>query len=231
MYLNKNIKLVIPAYNEAESIALVINAVPKNICTEIIVTDNNSKDDTAAIANACGATVLFEKNAGYGNACLKGLDYIRQQGGCDVVVFLDADFSDYPDEMQKIITPIIEGKADMVIGSRIKKLREPGSMTPQQVFGNWLAVTLIKIFFKHQFTDLGPFRAITWEALEKIKMVDKNYGWTVEMQVKAVKHQLRCVNVPVKYRHRAGGVSKVSGSIKGSIMAGYKIIKTIFKYA
>ena len=231
MYLNKNIKLVIPAYNEAESIALVLNAIPKGICTEIIVTDNNSTDATTAIAKACGATVLFEKNAGYGNACLKGLQHIRDNGGCDIVVFLDADFSDYPSDLPTIVSPIIFGEADMVIGSRIKSLRLPGSMTPQQVFGNWLAVTLIKLIFKHKFLDLGPFRAITWQALEKINMVDKNYGWTVEMQIKAVKHKMRCLNVPVNYRNRVGGVSKVSGSIKGSILAGYKIIKTIFKYA
>ncbi len=231
MQVFKNIKLIIPAYNEAHSIGLVLQAIPVNICTEIIVCNNNSTDETAAIAEANNATVLFEKKAGYGMACLKGLEYIRETGGCDIVVFLDGDFSDYPDELEKIIDPILCNKADLVIGSRVKALRTANSMTAQQVFGNWLAVTLIKIFFKHTYLDLGPFRAITWQALEKIQMQDTNYGWTVEMQVKAVKHNLRSVNVPVKYRHRAGGVSKVSGSLKGSILAGYKIIKTIFKYA
>ncbi len=228
---NKIIKLIIPAINEEESIGLVIISIPKGICSEIIVIDNNSNDNTASIAKHQGATVLLQKLPGYGNACLKGLEYIRTTGGCDIVVFLDGDFSDYPEELQKLLMPILDGKADMVIGSRIKALRETGSMTPQQVFGNWLAVFLIRLFFRHRFTDLGPFRAITWEALERLKMEDKNYGWTVEMQVKAVKAKLRCVNIPVKYRKRAGGESKVSGTIKGSVLAGIKIIKTIFKYA
>lgn len=227
---NKIIKLVIPAINEQESIGLVINAIPKGICTEIIVVDNNSIDHTAAIAKQHGATVLLQKLPGYGNACLKGLAYIKESG-CDIVVFLDGDFSDYPEELPKLLKPILAGEADMVIGSRIKSLREPGSMTPQQVFGNWLAVFLIRIFFRHRFTDLGPFRAITWQALEEINMEDKTYGWTVEMQVKAVKAKLRCINIPVRYRKRAGGESKVSGTIKGSVLAGIKIIKTIFKYA
>ncbi|MBX9734924.1 MAG: glycosyltransferase family 2 protein [Chitinophagaceae bacterium] len=230
MHISSNIKVIIPAYNEEGSIALVVNDLPKHLCNEIIVTDNNSNDNTANAAKLVGATVLFEKKPGYGAACLKAIDYIKQKGGCDIVVFIDGDFSDHPEEMEKIIEPIIAGDADMVIGSRIKALRERGSMTPQQVFGNWLAVTLIKIFMRHQYTDLGPFRAITWNALEKINMIDTNYGWTVEMQVKAVKHKLRYREVPVRYRNRAAGYSKVSGSIKGSILAGYKIIKTIFKY-
>ena len=231
MYHNKIIKLIIPAVNEEKSIALVLNAIPKGICNEIIVVDNNSDDNTAAVAKANGATVLFEKISGYGITCLKGLDYIRENGGCDIVVFLDGDYSDYPEDIDHLLTPIIFEKIDMVIGSRVKNLRKPGSMTPQQVFGNWLAVFLIRLFFKHRFTDLGPFRAITWKALEELKMEDKNFGWTVEMQVKAVKHKLVCLNVPVKYKNRAGGDSKVSGTLKGSVLAGIKIIKTIFKYA
>ena len=231
MYNNKIIKLVIPAINEEKSIGLVLQAIPSGICTELIVVDNNSDDNTAAIAKENGATVILQKLPGYGNACLKGLEYIRENGGCDIVVFLDGDFSDHPEELPKLLAPILNGNADMVIGSRIKQLREAGSMTPQQVFGNWLAVFLIRILFRHRFTDLGPFRAITWQALEKLKMEDKNYGWTVEMQVKAVKEKLRCVNIPVRYRKRAGGESKVSGTVKGSVLAGIKIIKTIFKYA
>ncbi|GHV06589.1 MAG: glycosyltransferase family 2 protein [Sediminibacterium sp.] len=230
MHNAPNIKVIIPAYNEEGSIALVVKALPKQLCNEIIVTDNNSNDNTTNAAKLAGATVLFEKKPGYGAACLKAIDYVRQTGGCDIVVFIDGDFSDHPEEMEKIIAPIIAGDADMVIGSRIKALRERGSMTPQQVFGNWLAVTLIKLFMGRQYTDLGPFRAITWNALEKINMIDTNYGWTVEMQVKAIKHKLRYKEVPVRYRNRAAGYSKVSGSIKGSILAGYKIIKTIFKY-
>jgi len=231
MYHNKIIKLIIPAVNEEKSIALVLNAIPKGICTEIIVVDNNSDDQTAAVAKANGATVLFEKTPGYGITCLKGLDYLRKTGGCDIVVFLDGDYSDYPEDLDLLLTPIIFEKVDMVIGSRVKELRKPGSMKPQQVFGNWLAVFLIRLFFNHSFTDLGPFRAIKWSALEELKMEDKNYGWTVEMQVKAVKHKLVCLNVPVKYKNRAGGESKVSGTLKGSVLAGFKIIKTIFKYA
>ena len=231
MYHNKIIKLVIPAVNEEQSIELVLNAIPVGICSEVIVIDNNSTDSTALTAKANGATVLLEKTSGYGITCLKGLDYIRDNGGCDIVVFLDGDYSDYPEDLEHLLTPIIFEKVDMVIGSRIKKLRQPGSMTPQQVFGNWLAVFLIRIFFKHRYLDLGPFRAIRWDALEKLKMEDKNFGWTVEMQIKAVKQKLVCVNVPVKYKKRAGGVSKVSGSLKGSLLAGIKIIKTIFKYA
>ena len=231
MYHNKIIKLLIPAVNEEKSIALVLNAIPKGICTEIIVVDNNSDDETAAVAKGNGATVLFEKTPGYGVTCLKGLDYIRETGGCNIVVFLDGDYSDYPEDLDHLLTPIIFEKVDLVIGSRVKELRKPGSMTPQQVFGNWLAVFLIRIFFNHSFTDLGPFRAIKWSALEELKMEDKNYGWTVEMQVKAVKHKLVCLYVPVKYKNRAGGESKVSGTLKGSVLAGIKIIKTIFKYA
>ena len=231
MYHNKIIKLIIPAVNEEKSIALVLSTIPRGICTEIIVVDNNSDDHTTAIAKTNGATVLFEKIPGYGVTCLKGLDYIRDTGGCDIVVFLDGDYSDYPEDLDLLLSPIIFEKVDMVIGSRVKELRKPGSMTPQQVFGNWLAVFLIRVFFNHSFTDLGPFRAIKWSALEELKMEDKNYGWTVEMQVKAVKHKLVCLNVPVKYKNRAGGESKVSGTLKGSVLAGIKIIKTIFKYA
>lgn len=226
----KNIQLIIPAYNEAASIGLVVKDVPTGLVQQIIVVNNNSSDDTVVVAQAAGATVLTETRRGYGQACLTGLDYVKQNGGCDIVVFIDGDYSDHPQEMGALLQPILNGSADMVIGCRTKANREPGSMTPQQVFGNWLAVFLIRLLFKHRYTDLGPFRAITWEALEKINMQDTNYGWTVEMQVKALKLGLRCVDVPVHYRRRIG-VSKISGTVKGTIMAGYKIIKTIFKYA
>lgn len=230
MSATKNIQLIIPAYNEADSIGWVVKDVPVGLVQQVIVVNNNSSDNTVAVAHAAGATVLTETSRGYGQACLTGLDYIKQNGGCDIVVFIDGDYSDHPEEMRAVLQPILDGKADMVIGCRTKSYREPGSMTPQQVFGNWLAVFLIRLLFKHRYTDLGPFRAITWEALEKINMQDTNYGWTVEMQVKALKLGLRCVDVPVHYRKRIG-VSKISGTVKGTIMAGYKIIKTIFKYA
>ncbi|MBC7651807.1 MAG: glycosyltransferase family 2 protein [Deinococcales bacterium] len=230
MYQNKIIKVVIPAYNEAESIGLVLHDIPAFV-DEVIVVNNNSSDTTYNAAKLGGATVLNETRKGYGSACLKGLQYIADTNGCDIVVFIDADYSDHPEEMPMLLEPIVSNNMAMVIGSRAMGNREPGSMTPQQVFGNKLAVFLIKMFFKYQFTDLGPFRAITWQALQQINMVDTNYGWTVEMQVKALKLQLVCTEVPVSYRKRTLGVSKVSGTIKGSLMAGYKIIKTIFKYA
>jgi glycosyltransferase involved in cell wall biosynthesis len=226
----KNIKVIIPAYNEAQSIGLVLKDIPAGLVTEVIVVNNNSTDNTVAAAEKGGATVLTEMQRGYGKACLTGLDYVRQQGGCDITVFIDGDYSDHPDEMYKVLEPILNNTADMVIGCRIKSKRDAGSMTPQQVFGNWLAVFLIRLLFRHRFTDLGPFRAITWQALEKINMQDTNYGWTVEMQVKAVKLKLRCADVPVSYRRRIG-ISKISGTVKGAVLAGYKIIKTIFKYA
>jgi glycosyltransferase involved in cell wall biosynthesis len=230
MTLVKNIKVIIPAYNEEQSIGLVLRDIPAGLVTEVIVVNNNSTDNTVAAAEKAGATVLTETQRGYGKACLTGLDYVRQQGGCDIVVFIDGDYSDHPDEMYKVLAPILNNTADMVIGCRVKSKRDAGSMTPQQVFGNWLAVFLVRLLFRHRYTDLGPFRTITWEALEKINMQDTNYGWTVEMQVKAVKLKLRCTDVPVSYRRRIG-VSKISGTIKGTVLAGYKIIKTIFKYA
>jgi glycosyltransferase involved in cell wall biosynthesis len=230
MDLAHNIKVIIPAYNEEQSIALVLKDIPAHLITEAIVVNNNSTDNTVSMAQKAGATVLTELRRGYGQACLTGLDYIKQNGGCDIVVFIDGDYSDHPDEMGAVLQPILNGSADMTIGCRTKSNREPGSMTPQQVFGNWLAVLLIRLLFRHRYSDLGPFRAITWQALEKINMQDTNYGWTVEMQVKAVKLGLRCADVPVHYRKRIG-VSKISGTIKGTILAGYKIIKTIFKYA
>ena len=230
MYQNKIVKVVIPAYNEEQSIGLVLRDIPAFV-DEVVVVNNNSSDDTFNAAKRGGATVLTETRKGYGSACLKGLEYISASSGCDIVVFIDADYSDHPEEMEMLLQPILNNNIDMVIGSRALGNKEPRSMTPQQVFGNKLAVFLIKLFFKHQFTDLGPFRAITWKGLQAIKMVDTNYGWTVEMQVKALKHKLSCAEIPVSYRKRTLGVSKVSGTLKGSLMAGYKIIKTIFKYA
>jgi glycosyltransferase involved in cell wall biosynthesis len=224
------IKVIIPAFNEQDAIANVVNEIPK-IVDEIIVVSNNSKDNTELNAKNAGATVLKEHRKGYGFACLKGMDYIRNQKILpEIIVFLDGDYSDYPAQLIEIIDPIIKDDIDFVIGSRVKRLRETGAMTPQQVFGNWLATFLMTLLFKAKFTDLGPFRAIKYQKLLALKMVDKTYGWTVEMQLKVLKQKLRYVEIPVKYKNRIG-VSKVSGTIKGTIFAGVKILGWIFKYS
>ena len=225
----RNVKVIIPAFNEEEAIANVINEIPDSV-SEIIVVDNNSTDQTSIVASKAGATVLKETRKGYGYACLKGLDYIANLNeSIDIVVFLDGDYSDYPEELTKIITPIIDENIDFVIGARVKELRESGSMTPQQVFGNWLATFLMKIFFKSTFSDLGPFRAMKYDKLVALQMEDKTYGWTVEMQLKVLKQKMSYREIPVRYKNRIG-VSKVSGTLKGTIMAGIKIIGWILKY-
>tara|TARA_B110000091_G_scaffold141109_1_gene150746 strand:- start:199 stop:891 length:693 start_codon:yes stop_codon:yes gene_type:complete len=224
------IKVIIPAYNEAESIGKVIKQIPGYV-NEIIVVNNNSTDDTAKNAKQSGAIVLTELSSGYGNACLKGINYIKQQvKKPDIIVFLDGDFSDYPEELTKIIAPIIDRDVDFVLGARVKNLREKGAMQPQQIFGNWLATFLMRLFYKSKFTDLGPFRAIKYETLQSLKMQDPTYGWTVEMQLKILKQKYIYREIPVKYRNRIG-VSKVSGTLKGSIFAGIKILTWIIKYS
>lgn len=224
------ITVIIPAYNEEKSITHVINDIPE-VVEEIIVVNNNSTDTTEFVAKKAGATVLTESKKGYGYACLKGMDYIaKQKMQPDIIVFLDGDYSDYPEELTKIVAPIIENDIDFVIGARIEELRAKNSMTPQQVFGNWLATTLMKIFFNAKFTDLGPFRAIKYNKLIALNMEDKTYGWTVEMQLKAIKKNYSYVEIPVHYKNRIG-VSKVSGTVKGSVMAGIKILGWIFKYS
>ncbi|OAD91521.1 glycosyl hydrolase [Aequorivita soesokkakensis] len=228
--MSKIIKVIIPAYNEEGSIGKVIAEIPEMV-SEIIVVDNNSSDATAKVAKNAGATVLFQPNAGYGNACLKGMEYISEEKiKPDILVFLDGDYSDYPSEMLKIIAPIIEKNVDFVVGARVRSLRENGSMTFPQRFGNKLATKLMRLFFNSTFTDLGPFRAIKYEKLLQLNMQDKTYGWTVEMQLKVLKKKFTYVEVPVKYRNRIG-VSKVSGTVKGTIFAGIKILTWIFKYS
>ncbi|WP_165732452.1 glycosyltransferase family 2 protein [Polaribacter sp. 20A6] len=228
--MDQLIKVIIPAYNEQDSIANVINDIPK-IVNEVIVISNNSTDNTEVNAKNAGATVLTETRKGYGFACLKGMEYISQQEiKPTIIVFLDGDYSDYPEQLTEIIHPILHDNIDFVIGSRVKDTRESGSMTPQQVFGNWLATFLMTLFFGAKYTDLGPFRAIKYDKLLALNMVDKTYGWTVEMQLKALKQKLSYVEIPVKYRNRIG-VSKVSGTVKGSIFAGVKILGWIFKYS
>jgi glycosyltransferase involved in cell wall biosynthesis len=224
------IDVIIPAYNEEHSIGLVVDEIPKDWVRNVVVANNNSTDRTGEVAEQHGAIVVFQPDSGYGNACLKAMEFIAQQKvKPDIVVFLDGDYSDYPEQMPEVVKPILDDEADMVIGSRALGKSESGSLTPQQVFGNWLATRLLRLFYGVKFTDLGPFRAIRYQSLLQLKMVDRNYGWTVEMQIKAAKHKLRSVEVPVDYRVRIGE-SKVSGTIKGSVGAGYKIILTLFRY-
>ena len=224
------IKVIIPAFNEANSIGRVIADIPKHV-NEVIVVSNNSTDKTIAIAESAGATVLEENQRGYGYACLKGLAYIKESlVKPDIIVFLDGDYSDYPEYLDAIVRPIIKCDVDLVIGARAKELREDGSMTTPQIFGNWLATRLMKLFFKSRFTDLGPFRAIKYETLLGLEMEDKTYGWTVEMQLKVLKQRLAYTEVKVPYRNRIG-VSKISGTLKGAIFAGVKILGWIFKYS
>ena len=222
------ISVVIPAYNEENAIANVISEIP-TIVNEIVVVNNNSTDATVAVAQAVGATVLTENNQGYGYACLKGLAYLKAGNTPDIVVFLDGDYSDFPKELNLLVQPIIDNKVDFVVGARVKEKREEGSLTPQQIFGNWLACYLMRLLFKSEFTDLGPFRAIRWETLEALEMGDKTYGWTVEMQLKALRQKIPYQEIPVSYKKRIG-VSKVSGTVKGTIFAGAKIIGWIFKH-
>lgn len=223
------IKVIIPAFNEEKAIANVIAEIP-NTVDEIIVINNNSTDSTELVAKNAGATVLSETREGYGYACLKGMEYIGNlEFKPDIVVFLDGDYSDYPEELTQLIEPILNQNIDFVIGARVPNLRETGSMTPQQVYGNRLATFLMKIFFKSKFTDLGPFRAIKYDKLLGLFMQDKTYGWTIEMQLKVIKQKLSYVEIPVRYKNRIG-VSKVSGTLKGTIFAGAKIIGWIVKY-
>ncbi len=225
-----DIRVIIPAFNEEDSIGKVIKALPNSV-SEIIVVNNNSTDETAVNAQKAGATVLTEEQKGYGYACLKGLDYVATQSKKpNIIVFIDGDYSDYPEELDLVVAPILDNNMDMVIGARKKELREAGSMTFPQIFGNALATFLMRLFFGARFTDLGPFRAIKYEKLRELQMEDKTYGWTVEMQLKAIRKKLTYTEVPVRYKKRIG-VSKVSGTVKGAIFAGVKILGWIFKYS
>ena len=230
MKVSSTVYVIIPAFNEENGVGQVLQEISKELVTEIVVVNNASTDNTEKIALQNGATVLREPTPGYGRACLKGIEYLKKLPTApDIVIFLDADHSDYPEEIPELIKPILENEADLVIGSRALGQKESGSMTPQQIFGNWLATRLLKILYKVTFTDLGPFRAIRFSSLVLLDMQDKTYGWTVEMQLKAAKAGLRCHEVPVRYRKRIG-FSKISGTVKGTELAGYKILSTIFKY-
>ena len=225
----QKIGVIIPAYNEALSIKKVINKIP-SLADEILVINNGSTDETQIKAISAGATVLNEPKKGYGHACLCGINYFNNlTKPPEIIVFLDGDYSDYPEDLNEIIKPILEDQIDFVVGSRVKSKRERGSMTPQQIFGNELASILIRILYGGKFSDLGPFRAIKLEVLNKREMQDKTYGWTVEMQLKILGNKFSYCEVPVRYKKRIGK-SKVSGTLVGTVMASIKILGWIFKY-
>jgi len=220
------IGVIIPAYNEEQSIGKVVSDIPGKIVSEIVVINNNSTDKTKEVAIEAGAIVLDESFQGYGASCLTGIEYLKSTK-TDIIVFLDGDYSDYPGEIENLITPILNENYDFIIGSRILGKREKGALPPQSRIGSVIAGLLIQLFWKTRYTDLGPFRAIKTEKLIKLNMKDKWYGWTVEMQIKAIKKGLRLKEVPVSYRKRIGK-SKVTGTIKGIFMASVIILKTIF---
>ena len=224
--MSPKISVIIPAYNEEESLPHVLHALPRDRLHQVIVVDNRSTDRTSEVARENGATVVFEKRQGYGQACLSGMDALDNP---DIVVFLDGDYSDFPEEIDLLVEPILKDEVDFIVGSRMILKESRKALLPQARFGNQLAVFLIRLFFGHQFTDLGPFRAIRFESLKAIGMRDRNFGWTVEMQIKAVQKGLRIREIPVRYRMRIG-VSKITGTVSGTLKAGTKIIYTIFKY-
>ncbi len=220
------IACLIPALNERDSIGKVIAGLPASV-SRVIVADNGSTDGTPDVATAAGAEVVFENRRGYGSACLRGIAHLRARPP-DVLVFMDGDFSDYPDEMPALVDPIMRGDVDLVIGSRVRGQREPGALLPQAIFGNWLATSLIGWLFGFRYTDLGPFRAIRFERLLDLEMDDRDFGWTVQMQVRALVRGLRVHEVPVRYRRRIGE-SKISGTVTGSVKAGTVILRTIWR--
>ncbi|RUL88025.1 glycosyltransferase family 2 protein [Tautonia sociabilis] len=226
------VAVLIPALNEERSLPLVLRDLPRDLITQILVVDNGSDDRTAEVARAGGACAVVEPRRGYGSACLRGLAELgRWPGGPpEVVVFLDADYSDHPEQLPALVGPILGGSHDLVLGSRLSGRRERGAMPPQSVWGNRLACALMRLLFGARYTDLGPFRAIRWDALERLGMRDRDYGWTIEMQIKAARIGLRVTEVPVSYRRRVG-TSKISGTVRGTVLAGSKILLTIARYA
>jgi hypothetical protein len=224
------VDVVIPALNEEASLPLVLAALPRPPVRRVVVADNGSADGTARVAREGGAVVVPAARRGYGSACLAGLDHLRRHDPPDVVVFVDADFSDHPEELPRLVAPILAGEADLVIGSRVLGRRERGALLPQARAGNVVACLLIRLLYRHRYTDLGPFRAARWDALERLGMSDPDFGWTAEMQVKALRHGLRVTEVPVSYRKRVG-VSKITGTVAGTVRAGHKILWTVLRHS
>jgi glycosyltransferase involved in cell wall biosynthesis len=219
--------VIIPALDEEAAIGGVIADIPEPFRRRVVVVDNGSRDNTAQVAERAGARVVHEPERGYGAACLRGLAHLAPNPP-RVVIFLDADQSDDPSQMTTLVAPLDDGTADLAIGSRMLGQREPGSLTPHARFGNALATTLIRLVYRARYTDLGPFRAVTWDALQGLNMQDRDFGWTVEMQVKAAKARLRVIEIPVRYRRRLGQ-SKISGTLAGSFRAGKKILWVVFR--
>ena len=218
--------VIIPAYNEEQSIGKVISAIPRDLISEVVVVNNNSSDNTVSAAKSAGATVLHEIVQGYGASCLTGIDYLRERN-CEIAVFMDGDYSDFPEQTKLLIEPIIQDNYDFVLGSRVLGNREKGALPIQSRIGSIVSSFLIRLFWKVKYTDLGPFRAIKLEKLLELNMKDKWYGWTVEMQIKAAKKKYKILEIPVSYRKRIG-TSKVTGTLKGTFMASFIILKTIF---
>ncbi len=227
--MREGIAIILPALDEEQAIAGTLQGLSGRGLAQILVVDNGSTDRTAAAARDAGAQVVSEPRRGYGGACLAGIAALEPQ--IHTVVFMDADGSDDPADLERLLAPLERGEADMVLGSRVLGERERGALTPQQRFGNWLATALLRWLYGARYTDLGPLRAIRRDALEALQMRDTDYGWTVEMQIKAARHGLRVVEIPVAYRRRREGKSKISGTLRGTLAAGWKILWTIARYA
>jgi glycosyltransferase involved in cell wall biosynthesis len=221
------VSVVIPALNEAESIAAVVREMPWDLVHECIVVDNGSTDATASVAEAAGARVIHQPQRGYGRACATG----AAAANSEILVFMDGDGSDVPSDMRRLLEPIDAGECDFVIGSRMRGTREPGSMLISQIFAGWLAGVLLRSLYRVKYTDMGPFRAITRGALTRLNMQEETYGWNLEMQMRAAQCGLRIREIPVNYRNRTGGVSKVAGSLTGSIRAAIRIAQTLLRVA
>jgi len=223
------ISVIIAALNEEAAIAKVIESVPKDLANEIVVVDNGSKDRTAEVASAAGARVVKEPVPGYGRAYRAGLRSISPE--CEIVVFLDGDGSDYPEMMDRLVKPIIEGVADFVIGSRTRGSREPGSMNFHQVIAGYMIGFMLRILYGVRSTDMGPFRAIRRDTYERLNLREETYGWPLEMQMRAARARVRTMEVPVDYRRRAGGHSKIAGTVRGSVLAASRILVTFARLA